>query len=161
MKPTQVNKLYAKLTPEEQANLMFEAATRHDDGEINAITSQVERKVYKCVHADFERRINGLQVMASQYGVEYWKNIAMLLFACQLADEGSEVSEKAAYRYHAKIQAQESALIEVCYQLKVDISAIKMITGCSDIELPLNELQKIDEPLIKDYVNSFYKLTNQ
>lgn len=155
MKPALVNKLYAKLTPEEQANLMFEAATRHDDGEINAITSQVERKVYKCVHADFERRINGLQVMASQYGVEYWKNIAMLLFACQLADEASEDLEKAAYRYHAKIKAQELALIEVCNQLKVDISAIKMIAGCSDIELPLNELQEVNETQVSEYVGSF------
>ena len=44
MKPAQVNKLYSKLIPHEQAALVMEAAARLDESEADAIMEQVERK---------------------------------------------------------------------------------------------------------------------
>ncbi len=48
MKPAQVNKLYAKLTPHEQAALAVEAASRHDESAIDAILAHVERTPRSC-----------------------------------------------------------------------------------------------------------------
>ena len=47
MKPAQVNKLYSKLTPHEQAALVFEAAVNRDDDETKAITEQF---IFKLKH---------------------------------------------------------------------------------------------------------------
>ncbi len=45
MKLAQVNKLYAKLTPLEQATPVIEAAAKHDESEADAIMEQVEESI--------------------------------------------------------------------------------------------------------------------
>ena len=52
MKPAQVNKLYSKLIPYEQAALCFEAAARQDEAEINDIVDSIEKHSYRCLHTD-------------------------------------------------------------------------------------------------------------
>lgn len=114
MKPDQVNKLYAKLTPHEQAALVIEAAARHDESAIDAIIERVERKHYIATHADYTRRIHALTTLVGQYGIEYWKIRTLMLLACDYADQGNEEAEAPALRFLAKCLALESAIVEIC-----------------------------------------------
>ncbi|QPK63284.1 hypothetical protein IVG45_21175 [Methylomonas sp. LL1] len=154
MKPAQVNKLYSKLTPHEQAALVIEAAARLDEREADAIMEQVERKHYIATHADYTRRIHGLTALIGQYGIEYWKNRALMLIACEHAEQGSQQAEDSALKFLAKTLALESAIVEVCNRLKVDIKAIKIMAGCPDNETQ-EFLTPVDEELVKQYIESY------
>ncbi|MCK4842608.1 MAG: hypothetical protein KAT04_12125 [Methylococcales bacterium] len=52
-----INKLYAKLTPNEQATLFFEAAVRQDENEVDLILNSVERRTYSTPHIDYPNQI--------------------------------------------------------------------------------------------------------
>jgi hypothetical protein len=157
MKATQVNKLYAKLTPHEQAALVFEAAVRLDESDVDAILESVERKPYMSLHWDYIRRCYGLQSLVSQYGIDYWKNRSLMLMACNLAEDGNAEAESNAMRFFAKIVAMELALFETCNLLKVDIVAIKKMAGCPDNDVKASELPKADEELVKQFAELFTK----
>ena len=152
MKPSQVNKLYAKLTPHEQAALAFEAAVRLDESEVNAILSHVERKTYVMPHADYQRRAYGLQALVGQYGIEYWKNRALMLAACEMADKGNHQAEQTANQFFAKTIALELALIKVCESIKVDVAAIKQMVSCPLDEAKGYELPKVGTEIVNQYV---------
>lgn len=155
MKAAQVNKLYAKLTPHEQAALAMEAAAKHDDGEIDAILDQVERKHYLTCHADYIRRIHALTAIIGQYGIEYWKIRTLMLIVCDHVDQGNQQADETALRYLAKCVALEAAIVEVCNRLKVDVKAIKTMAGCPDEVFKPEELQKVDYVILKQYVDLF------
>jgi chromosome condensin MukBEF ATPase and DNA-binding subunit MukB len=154
MKPSQVNKLYSKLTPYEQAALVIEAAARLDESEADAIMAQVERKHYIATHADYTRRIQALTALTGQYGIEYWKNRALMLIACEYAEQGSQQAEAQALQFLAKSVALESAIVEICNRLKVDVMAIKKMAGCPDDETP-EFLTPVDAELVKQYIESY------
>jgi hypothetical protein len=158
MKPAQVNKLYSKLTPHEQAALVIEAAARLDESEADAIMEQVERKHYLATHADYTRRIHALTALIGQYGIEYWKTRTLMLIACEYAEQGQQ-AEAPALRFLAKCMALESAIVEVCKRLKVDVLAIKKMAGCPDNETP-EFLTPIDEELVRQYIESYAGLFN-
>lgn len=160
MKPAQVNKLYAKLTPHEQAALVIEAAARLDENEADAIMEQVERKHYIATHADYTRRIHALTTLVGQYGIEYWKLRTLMLLACDYAEQGNQEAEAPALRFRAKCVALESAIVEVCKLAKVDIKAIKTMAGCPDDDVKPEELQKADVELVKAYIKSYAGLFN-
>lgn len=153
MKPAQVNKLYAKLTPHEQAALVIEAAARFDESEADAIMEQVERKHYLTCHADYTRRIHALTALVGQYGIEYWKVRTLMLLACEYVDQGNQQADAAALRFLAKCLALEAAIVEVCNRLKVDVKAIKTMAGCPDDDVKPEELPKVDAELLKQYVD--------
>jgi predicted secreted protein len=161
MKPSQVNKLYAKLTPHEQAALVLEAAARLDENEADAIMEQVERKHYIATHADYTRRIHALTALVGQYGIEYWKIRTLMLLACENADQGNQQVDKTALRFLAKCVALESAIVEVCKLAKVDIKAIKKMAGCPDDDVQSEALQKADVELVKQYTDMFRELINR
>lgn len=155
MKPAQVNKLYAKLTPYEQAALVIEAAARLDESEADAIMEQVERKHYLACHADYTRRIHALTALVGQYGIEYWKNRTLMLIACEYVDQGNQQADATALRFLAKCVALEAAIVEVCKLAKVDIKAIKNMAGCPEEEVRPEELEKADAELVKQYTGMF------
>lgn len=158
MKPSQVNKLYSKLTPHEQAALVIEAAARLDESEADAIMEQVERKHYIATHADYTRRIHALTALVGQYGIEYWKTRALMLAACEYADQGNQQADEAALQFLAKAVALESAIVEVCKRLKVDVKAIKKMAGCPDEDVKPRELEKANKRLVEQYVGMFIRL---
>lgn len=160
MKPAQVNKLYAKLTPQEQAALVMEAVARLDESEADAIMEQVERKHYIATHADYTQRIHALTALIGQYGIEYWKNRTLMLIACDHAEQGNQQAEAPALRFLAKCLALEAAIVEVCNRLKVDVVAIKTMAGCHEGKITLGELQPVDEALVKEYVEVFTGLVH-
>lgn len=161
MKPSQVNKLYSKLTPYEQATLCFEALARRDGSTADAIIEQVERKTYVSLHWDFRERSYGLQALIGQYGIEYWKNRTLMLIACDYADQGKQEAEAPALQFLAKCLALESAIVEVCNRLKVDVKAIKTMAGCPDDDVKPEELQKADAALVKQYADMFAGLIDR
>ena len=160
MKPEQVNKLYAKLKPEEQAALVFEAAARLDSNEVDAILEYVERKTYLTVHSNYHRRALGLQWLSGQYGIDYWKNRALMLIACNKADDGDDHSANLALRFLAKVVALEIALAETCKLLKVDRAAIKKMVGCPDGDALPNELPQVDAELVRQYTEIYSHVAN-
>ena len=127
MKPAQVNKLYRKLTPHEQAALVLEAAARLDEKEVDAILEQVEHKTYLTVHANYHRRAYGLMSLVGQYGIEYWKSRALMLTALNVCDDN-----ETAFKFLAKLGSMEAALMAVCERLKVDVEAVKTLADCKD-----------------------------
>lgn len=155
MKPSQVNKLYSKLTPYEQAALVIEAAARLDEAEADAILAQVERKHYLSPHSDYTRRIHALTALIGQYGIEYWKNRALALVACEYADQGHQEVEATALQFLAKAVALETAIFEVCKRLKVDVKAIKKMAGCPDEDAKPSELAKTNQELVEQYIDMF------
>ena len=155
MKSAQVNKLYAKLTPQEQAALVTEAAARLDESEADAIMGQVERKHYLAPHADYTQRIHALTVLVGQYGIEYWKIRTLMLLACENADQGNKQADNTALRFLAKCVALESAIVEVCKLAKVDIKAIKIMAGCPGDDVKPEALQQADAELVRQYTDMF------
>lgn len=151
MKSSQVNKLYSKLTPHEQAALCFEAAVRRDDAELEAIKSAIEWGTYQCPNYDFRQRSYGLFMLAAQYGIEYWKNRALMLVACEMAEDGSDKTDQAANQFFVKTIALELALIEVCKLIRVDVRAIKKMASCPPDEAKGFELPEVDAELVKQY----------
>lgn len=159
MKPAQMNKLYSKLTPHEQAALVIEALARFDEREADAIMEQVERKHYLATHADYTRRVHALTVIVGQYGIEYWKIRALMYLACDhAAEQDNQKAESPALLFLAKAVALEAAIVEVCKSLKVEVSAIKKMAGCLDENVKPETLQKADTQLVKQYVDMFPNL---
>jgi chromosome condensin MukBEF ATPase and DNA-binding subunit MukB len=160
MKPSQVNKLYSKLTPHEQAALVIEAAARLDENEADAIMAQVERKHYISTHADYTRRIHALTSLIGQYGIKYWQIRTLMLLACEYADQDNQQAEATALQFLAKAVALEAAMVEVCKRLKVDIKAIKKMAGCPDEDVKPEELEKANKKLVEQYTDMFAGLVS-
>ena len=78
MKARQVNKLYNKLNPHEQAALAFEAISRQDDDDFQRILGSVEEKTYLVPDFDYQQRLQGLTYLGSVYGIVYWKTLCRL-----------------------------------------------------------------------------------
>jgi len=131
MKQQQVNKLYSKLTPNEQAALLFEAAIRIDENEVDLILDSVETRTYSAPHIDYQQRMTGLINLSGCYGIMYWKTLCQLsaLLALSLNDDSYD---KTARLFINKISSMDAALEVVCKELNVDISAIKKFAECND-----------------------------
>ena len=129
MRPSQVNKLYCKLTPHEQAALSFEAAVRRDEAEFDAIIDSVPRVVYQCVNTDFQQRITGLFALAGDYGINYWKTRALMMTALHASND-KDGYDKFVIHFSQKMASMNVALIDVCQLFKVDVEAIKTMADC-------------------------------
>jgi hypothetical protein len=88
----------------------------------------------------------------------YWKNRALMLIACNKADDGDDQSADLALRLLAKMVALEIALAETCKLLKVDRAAIKKMAGCPDDGHP-NELPPVDAELVRQYTEVYSHVT--
>jgi hypothetical protein len=140
MKLAQVNKLYDKLTPTEQANLSFEALTRHDDAELAAILDAVPLQTYQQPHFDYRSRSYGLLMVSLVYGSMYWKAKALIL-ANQKPDENAVF-----------LAAIDVALKNACIQLNIDIDAIRTLAQCKRQPL-MTECPKPE--LVAEYTEIF------
>jgi len=158
MKPAQVNKLYAKLTPHEQANLVFEAVLRQDERTVDAILGYVERNHYVTPNAGYVGRMYGLTALVGQYGIEYWKNRTLALVACESAEKGKANAEQAVMQFFDKVLAVEAAIIKVCQCHGVDLASVKVLAGCPVENLNQAELPNGDNELVRQYVEVFTAL---
>ena len=127
MKPNQIDKLYSKLTPHEQAALCMEASARQDRADFDAIADCVPRVTYQGSHLDYSQRLIGLYSLAGLYGTIYWKNHTLMLMAFNLSseDDNKEYIE-IAKRFVAKLASMDAALIDVCGRIKVNVDGIPL-----------------------------------
>ena len=131
MKQQQLNKLYSKLTPHEQANLAFEAAMRKDQRDADLILNAVEQKTYVTGHADFHTRSAGLIHLSGVFGIFYWKTF-FKLSNVNLSKTG-EAFDKVAQRHINEFIALNTALNNVCTLLKIDPEVIREFAECRGI----------------------------
>ncbi len=131
MKQQQVNKLYSKLTPQEQSALLFEAAIRKDENEVDLILDYVEMRTYSIPHLNYQQRMTGLINLSGCYGIAYWKTLCQLsvLIALSLDDKSFD---ETARLFIKKISSMDVALEAVCKELKIDVSSIKQFSECND-----------------------------
>jgi hypothetical protein len=146
MTPKQIHRLYDGMTPREQANMVFAAIARRDEDEAQTILSRVERVNYRSTHADYAQRLLALQALASVYGLEYWKIRALMLYAVET--EGAEDVTK---HFLQKTLALEVALAAFCDRFNVDITAIKTMAQCLDIDAAKKPLPTGDAELVSQY----------
>lgn len=121
MNPAQVDKLYNKLTPVEQANLVFEAIARNDDDEIEVIVNSLEKRAYRIWNPEYTFRNEGLMTLALIYGVSYWKQRELFVRAMRDYDKGNEKAALIFIQAAAQIKGMEAALKTVCKEIKVDV----------------------------------------
>lgn len=155
MKTSQLNKLYDKLTAQEQATLCFEAAIRQDDAELEAIKAAVEWGNYRIPNYDFRQRSFGLFVLGGYYGTEYWKNLSLMLMALGL-DEDKDGGQYAglAGQFSAKLAAMDAALADTSNKLRVDVGTIRKMAGCLEHFKPVPDVV-VHAELVQQYGELF------
>ena len=156
MKPNQIDKLYSKLTPHEQAALCMEASARQDRVDFDAIADSVPRVTYQGSHLDYSQRLTGLYSLAGLYGTIYWKNRALMMIALHASDE-PDGNEECAIAFAAKVASMNAALFDACQIFKVDINAIKKLADCEDQP---TFSQYVDAEMIEQYTELFTKAVN-
>ena len=78
MRLNDTNKLYKKLAPIQAATLAFEAISRRDNAELQAITDSQPKLYFVGASEVYRSRIKSLTSLGLFYGVFYWKNRAVL-----------------------------------------------------------------------------------
>ena len=131
MKQQQIKKLYSKLTPNEQANLVFEAAMRKDEKDVDLILNSVEQNTYTTVHADYHIRSYGLIQLSGIFGITYWKTF-FKLSTYNLSKTGVAF-DKVAQNHINEFISLNTALNNVCMVLKIDPEAIREYAECRGI----------------------------
>ena len=156
MKQQQINKLYNKLTPQEQANLAFAASMRTDQTEVDLILSAVEKRTYVTTHVDYDRRTCGLVKLSGIFGIFYWKTLLKLSTA-NLSKVGM-ACDKVSQRYINQFIALNTALNNVCQSLQIDSEAIRKFAECSGINPKFEGVP--DEEFLEQYTKLFTVAVN-
>ena len=151
MKAQQINKLYSKLTPHEQANLAFAAAMRNDEKEVDLILSAVEKRTYITTHFDYHSRTHGLVTLSGVFGIFYWKTF-FKLSTVNLSKAG-EACDKVAQSHINQFIALNTALNNVCKSLQIDSEDIRKFAECSGIKPKFEGMP--DEAFLKQYTILF------
>ena len=151
MKPQQINNLYSKLTPHEQANLAFAAAIRHDETEVDLILNAVEKKTYITTHVDYHTRTHGLVQLSGVFGTFYWKTF-FKLSTVNLSKTG-EAFDKVAQKHINEFIALNIALDNVCQLLNIDDEIIRIYAQCRGINPDFKGVA--DDTLITQYTEAF------
>lgn len=153
MQQAQVEKIYPKLTPHEQAALAFEALARQDTVELGAIVGSVERQDYRGSHWDYRQRLTGFIDLAKYYGLIYWKTrCCMAVMDDKFKEGGNEADQQAALVFVDRVLAMETALQDVCAKANIDVLAVKKLALCEDEYSP--DKCK-NEELVREYVGLF------
>jgi len=157
MKQQQVNKLYSMLTPNEQAALVFEAAIRKDESEVDLVLNSVERRTYQAPHIDFQQRMIGLTSLSGCYGVTYWKALCQFSALIGLSVNNDSYG-KAARLFINKISSMDAALEIVCKELNVDVSLVKTFAECNDYHPKFDNV--IENQFVEQYTELFLKIAH-
>lgn len=154
MREQQVNKLYSKLTPHEQAALAFEASIQLNGKEVDLILSGVERRDYTAPHIEYIARTQGLIQFSLTYGLLFWKRLCQIATVTILASDNIAVDEQ--YLVD-DFTSMNSAFEEVCKQLGVDVSIIRKFAECGCYK-PLTD-GNINSELLQQYIDCFKKIS--
>ena len=127
MKPSPSKKLYTKMTPDELAALAFEALQDGDNVEFEIIAGSVDKRTANGWY--YKRRLMGLTNLGMMFGGIYWKNRYL----------GSDEN----------VASMETALKDVCSQVKVSVQAIRRLAFCDREQL-------LDDDFIKPSLLTYY-----
>lgn len=153
MKTNQIDKLYSKLTPKEQACLVLEAAANMNESEADAVIAVVERKHYLCMHAEYTTHMQRLMAIIGIYGTEYWKNRALMLAACNLVDKSGDLDvAETTHRFYENAIALEVAVQKACNLLGVDVCAIRSIIGVIPNEMNDYKSEDVNQKIVQNYL---------
>ena len=119
MKRQQVNKLYNKLKPNEQATMVFEALVRKDKTEADLIFDSVQIKTYPMPDLDYQQRMQGLANLSGAYAMVFWKTL-FLLSNLMSAHSDKDYFSDAAKQYIKRLNSIDAALSIICKQLNID-----------------------------------------
>lgn len=151
MKQQQINKLYSKLTPSEQANLAFVASQKSDERELNLILNSVEKLSYITAHVEYHERIDGLIQLAGMFGTTYWKTF-FLISTYNLSKTGQALDD-IAQKHINEFIALNIALDNVCQLLNIDDEIIRISAQCRGINPDFKGVA--DDTLITQYTEVF------
>lgn len=157
MNNTQVDKLYIKLTPIEQANLVIEAIARNDYDEMEVIVNSLEKRTYRIWNPEYTFRKEGLMTLAMTYGVSYWKHRELFIRAMGAYDKGSKEAAFIFLQAAAQIRGMEAALNNVCSRIKVDVEAIKTLADCKG-ETAFDD--DADPEIVAEYTELFINMVS-
>jgi hypothetical protein len=127
MKPSPSKKLYTKMTPDELAALAFEALQDGDNVEFEIIAGSVDKRTANGWY--YKRRLMGLTNLGMMFGGIYWKNRYL----------GSDEN----------VASMETALKDVCSQVKVSVQAIRRLAFCDREQL--FDAESINQELLEQY----------
>jgi len=160
MKTAQLDKLYSKLTPYEQAGLFFEAAVRQDNAELEVIVNSLERRPYRALRPEFTKRKEGLFMLAWTYGIEYWRNREMMIRAIAVYHKtGSEAALYVGLNAADELTGMEAALVDVCKRTSINIDAVKTVAQCKD-EIIFDNEEFVNPEIVKQYTELFMSMVS-
>ena len=152
MKPHQINKLYSKLTPHEQATLVFEAITRKNENEADLILDSVKVKTYSMPNLDYQQRMQGLSNLSGVYGKVFWKTLFLLSSYKWTQFESGALPET--IKQHIKrFNSIEAAITTICKQLNIKVSTIKELAECNTLNPDFGN--EIDNQYVQQYNELF------
>lgn len=155
MRAQQVNKLYSKLTPHEQAALAFEAAAQSKGDEFNLIDNSVEQRTYDAPHIDYQTRMEGLLHFSLSYGIFFWKRLCQIGSAPALEDDGVNIDVQPIMDDFASMNV---AFENICDKLKVDPSVVRKFAECGSYQ-PLSDAE-VKDHLVEQYTDLFTILSH-
>lgn len=152
MKRQQVNKLYNKLTPNEQAAMVFDALVKKDKTEADLIADSVQIKTYSMPDLDYQQRMQGLTNLSGAYAMVFWKTLFLISSLVSAHSDEDNFFDTA--KLHIKrLNSLDAALSIICKQLNIDISIIKQIAECKDFQPDFGD--EIDNQYIEQYKELF------
>jgi hypothetical protein len=156
MKRSNIDQIYAKLTPTEQAALAFESLGRHDKAETEMIVRTVVTQAYRCPDWAFRRRLMDLINLGRYYGLLYWKTRTFLTVAYSQSQLKKDSSSQAGlFEWLERLLAMEVALIQVCQTLNVNVTTVRQYGHC---EHEVRILGAGDPALVQEYADLFMAL---
>ena len=147
MKAEQIDKLYKQLTPQENAALAFEALNRHDYSDLDVIEGAVEKRLYTLTDYKYRARYYDMMILSLWYGTVYWKNCAHYAFVLPLGTKTQDY-------FAVELASMESALVEVCTRLNVDVASVKKMAMCDDLPVLPTDIFAVAEK-VANYTELF------
>ncbi len=131
--------------------LAFEACSRHDGAEADAIVNNVQWKTYQMLDYGFQRLSTNLLFLSLLYGKEYWRLRALLFyFGTNQVGEPDETCELII----KKMAAIETALVEVCNEVNVAPNSVRRMADCPELDNDKSGNYRDDE-MVGFYVDYF------
>ena len=158
MKRQQVNKLYNKLTPHEQAALVFEAIIKKNEKEADLISDLVMMRTYSIPDLDYQQRLQGFTNLSSVYGMFFWKALFVLSTLTTRAHFSKNNLPETIKQHIKKFNSIDVALTAICERLNIDVSTIKQLAECNDFDPDLGD--EVDNQFVEQYKELFAKVAH-
>jgi len=152
MKRPELQRVYSKLTPQEQAALVFEASTRQDKSEADVILNCVSIKNYSMPDLDYQQRMQGLSNLSGVYGMVFWKAL-FLLSSFKWTQFDNDFLPETIKQHIKRFNSIEVAIEAICKQMNIKVSTLKEIAECDTLNPDFGD--EIDSQYVRQYNQLF------